>query len=302
MAGGNAIEARSIDEVMNIWQMQDAPCWGIWTTNKPRPVFSCSNDDVDDRQKMLLQYLNLLKNTGTSAEYMIKYYDDQGGKKITANTPPIGSTNFKLSEQNMDIFSPAGNNAGGGGNIQLLTEVYNMKFENWKLMQEMEQLQRDRDMEDVEEADDDSTMGKIGRVVDMVGEAGERYPWMQNILNKLADSITDVFTVVKHKAGNSFGKENTAHMAGIQDAVMPEMATDVKESIDNSIATLCDFYINNTAQHIKAKHPTATTEEVHAAATTHGTKELAADLRILAGLTNDPDMFFLAIKKLRANA
>lgn len=293
------IEAKTQEEVLSVWEMHDKPPFSLW--NGTRIAFSCNEPDEESRQEMLHKYLEIIKQGGTTATYIIKFHDESD-KKINNNTPFIGSLNFRLTDPMALETYTGGGAPARGENIALLTQIFEQKFELYKKDQELEKLQREQDEADIEETDFDSedTLGKIGRVVDRVGEAGEKYPWLQGAINKLITTVTDVITVGTHKAGKMFEGNNSAQMAGIANEAQeaPTMSA-TQQSIERSISILTDFYIATHRLQLAKANPEATEEQITEAATVSGGAEFAKDLAALAEITKNPKLFGVAIRNLR---
>lgn len=278
-----AILTRNKEGVLSVFELQGKPCFSIWENTK-HPAFSCSDETEDEREAMLIKYLNIIAESGTTAQFMIKFHDAPAKGKINNTTPVSGSLPFRFSEPN-DLVKTSGN-AGSAG-IDMLREVFSTKMEMLDMKYqriiedkdaEIEALQQQLDAEP--EPGDSDDMGMIGKIMDRV----ERNPSLNNLFNKLLDTAGDFLTVSKHKM-----RAQGANVGGGISGVEEDQTLSPTERLNGHLKVLIEYFVK---QHGQGN----TAEEKY----NSGFLQMVDALGMLAKLTNDPDMMELALKKLRA--
>lgn len=281
-----AILVRDKEGVISVWELQGSPMWSLWET-RAAPTFSCNDDRENKRKEELNYYLDLIKNSGTVCDYTIKFHDDvPAGKKINNNTPIFGSLNFKLTEQS--LMAPAAGAAGNNTGIAMMNELFAARLQNMedKWERRLQDLERDHEDEikEIEEEYSSKKGNKINGLLGEIGEATTQYP-------VFAELVKEWSTVIKHKFMQTFspgGHAPAANIAGVNDNTPPEKV------VQQAIQTLASYYVGKHG-YFKEGITDAEKETV----TLDGWREMAGDMKLLSGLTSDPDIFELAIKKLR---
>lgn len=300
----SAITARDKGGVIRVWELQGKPAFSLWESAKKFPAFSCGDDDEGKREEMLNQALDIIRDSATTSEYTLKMHDEAKGK-INNNTPVIGAASFRFNEQLEKGGMGTIGAAGGGGNMSLMKELFESKLDNFNTRweQKLADLQRDHEaelaaMEEETELKKGSSkhLGMIG----MIGDAGDRYPWMQEPINGLLsifkDAIKDFATVATHKIMKR-SPEPAAAAGGI--GKIPTDATPdviMRQALDTLIkynTRRFGWPPGTTAEQMEA----ATPEEKQAAHAA-GFTRFAATLAKLTELCDDDDVYDLAIKKL----
>lgn len=111
---GAGIEHRSAQGVLEAFQDYDCPNFTIW--NGKRLCYTCDDDNMDIGMQTLINCLNQISQSGTSAIYLIKVYAQDCGK-ITSSTPYRGSTTFMLSPTALTTTGPG---PGGVGSVHII--------------------------------------------------------------------------------------------------------------------------------------------------------------------------------------
>lgn len=284
------LERVGMEDIKAGYQMyQESPFYAVFeranggsgTTKPGRLLFSFKDGDRDKEGWQLLeQNLRVLANTAPTLPHIIQFYDDIGKKdRIDSNTPYTGSFTFRM--QKADSFTPAINGIGAATSPAdmsflnyLQTELRLEKEANQDLRQEVQELE-----EELEEYRHQPEGKEIGGIIGHVGEAGNKYPW-------IADIIKDWSTVIKHTFTGAAGRQQQpSHISGIDNTGPPD------QRVNNAIKVLVQWYADEYGQ---GDNPD---EKMKA-----GFTKFADDMQALASLTTDNDMMHLALKKLRATA
>ena len=112
------------------------------------------------------------------------------------------------SEAAVNALANKVNAAAGGGNMAammpLMMQLFEAKIDNVKLQNEFAMQRKDEEIEALEAALDEKpeekpldSMGKIGAIIDMVGQAGNKSPWIQDIVKNFMGGFTNVFNAAK---------------------------------------------------------------------------------------------------------
>jgi hypothetical protein len=280
-----AILKRDKEGVLTVFDLQGKPMWSIWE-NVKEPSFSCSEDDADERRKMLEKYLDIIKDSASTAAFTIKFHDEcSKNGRINNNTPVIGALPFRMNEADAAVATRGG---AAGGSIELLNQLFAARMENieQRWQQKFDQQERDH-QEEIEDLEEDSKakrpkLGAIG----MVGETFREYPEIKELCKPLIEGLTDLLTFGKYKVRqHTQPQQQPGGIAGVK----PDTAAPPQQRIDTALRRLLTWYtvqegdINDQAARAK------------------GATKLAEDLESLAKLAEDPDpdMIHLALKKLR---
>lgn len=280
-----AILTRDVEGVIEVWNMHKQPVFALFEGEK-KLLFSCVEENEEDRLYELKKYLNVIKTSGSYATFTIYFYEDPGKKtRITTATPYFGSLPFKLNNADgMEVVQPGGRQGVPGNfNMELMNQVFASKLEimDMKYQHQMEELKRihEKELEDAT-AEEEEERVDANDIIGRIGQAGEKYPWMQ-------EHIKDGITIVKHLVkkftngvlGDDLGMGASGTIAGAPQGANPT------EKLNWSVKTMLTYY-----------HGKYGNQE-------NGDKEFADDMERLANMcTTDADLFDLMIKKLRAAA
>jgi len=265
--------------------MHEKPVFALFEGEK-KLLFSYVGEDEDDREQQLKKYLDLIKASGSYATFYIFFYEEQDKKKkITNATPYFGSLPFKLNEAGMDVAQPGGRTGVQGNfNMELMNQVFAGKLDLMRMeyQQQVDDLKRihEKELEDAT-AEEEEGRADADDIIGRIGQAGERYPWMQE---HIKDGITIVKHLVKKFTNGVLGDDLGMGPASGTIAGAPQGANP-NEKLQWSIKTMLTYY-----------HGKYGNQE-------NGDKEFADDMERLANMcTTDADLFDLMIKKLRAAA
>jgi hypothetical protein len=243
--------------------------------------FVHKGDDVNEGRNLLQQNLDVLQRNGSNALFTLRFYDtlDKSGG-IKKDTPHSGSFTFKVVQPTSMIPQGAGSDALVA---YLSRENESLKEKVNELQEEKEELEEAiREYEDAEQQPSADSLGIIGTI----GEAGNKYPWMQSFLGKLADSAGDLLTAGKVVA------RRTVNPQPRPSAVMNGVDNDAPDKRTNAaLQELIRCYVR------LHNMPVSTDAEIDAA-NMEAFKMLAADLSTLAHEWQDLDVMELSLKKL----
>lgn len=278
-----AILTRDIDGVIEVWNMHKQPVFALFEGEK-KLLFSCVEEDQEDRLSELKKYLNVIKTSGSYATFTIYFYEDPGKKtRITTATPYFGSLPFKLNTADgLEVAQPGGRTGVPGNfNMELMNQVFASKLEimDMKYQEQIRDLERrhEKELEDATAEEEERGIDEQD-IMGRIGAAGEKYPWMQE---HIKDGITILKSMVKKFTNGVLGEETRGGhaMAGAPQGAAPN------EKLQWAIKTMIAYY-----------HGKYGGQE-------NGDKEFSDDMERLANMCQgDPDLFDLMIKKLRAAA
>lgn len=241
--------------------------WSLW--NGSDIVTGNFSDSTGDREQSLNNYLTTIDNAQSTAQYLLKFHPE--GEEITNQSPVTGTLRFKMHDIE---FTPRGQLGGvpGGSVVGAVTQVLRERVEFDEMMSEWAEANGYVQPEEEEEEEDGLT-----RVINTVGKAGEKYPWMQ-------EHLKDFMTMFKHGVKKISGIDfndmnNTQQNSSVGAAPKTDDPTyKVPELSPQDIAEMMP-----ALRVLKYEHP-----------------EITKDLFLLAKLSQeDKDVFNLAIKKLR---
>jgi regulator of replication initiation timing len=244
----------------------DFPFFALFQGKEVKFVYT--DDDADKGRRLLQDNLDVLARNGSTALFTLRFYTDTDRKgAITISTPYSGSFSFKVTQPvTFELNKPGAIMPANNDQFLafLISERDQLKLQVQELQEENEEL---KDL--LAETDDKDTEPKkdLG-IIGMIGEAGNQFPWMQ-------DLIKEGFTILKHKFAKP--QAHAGAMAGI--TLDPNETPDVQ--VNKAIQHIITFYVNKYGQ-------------------AEGWKLCAAHLTKLAELTEDEDIYALAIKKLMA--
>jgi DNA-binding transcriptional MerR regulator len=286
-------DCNSVEEALLRFQaFKDTPCHALFEDRLKVLKYRYRDNNIDDGFIVFRDSITALQQLGTQAVFVVHFYENIGAnEKLTMKTPYSGSFTFRVHpyESGLQTIGKTGNimqQSDQDFRMFLLQErdslnakIADLQDENQELREELEELEKTTQASPI-------GGGKVGAIIDTIGATGERYPWMQ-------ESIKDLFTMARHMfkiPGASPSGARAASMAGVPGN--PTGNESAPEMIQLALQKLLAYYINNTGLPMG-------NEEEKARAHERGTADMANDLSKLASLTDDPDVFQLAIKKLR---
>lgn len=211
-----AVLARDKEAVIGNFKHQGLPIWAIYEGNKP--LDSCIDKDQDDRMRRLITYLDVIELSGSTQQFEIRYYDDQKTKPTNA-TPYFAAFPFKVndSEKALELLAQK-NGKTVGGNDQIMMLLFQAKMDNieqkfqFELEKKEEEIRKIREEYEEDEQYDDG-MGKIGAITNVLGAAGEKFPWLQGIVKDVVSTINNLGNGMKVKYQSM--TENPVQMNGV---------------------------------------------------------------------------------------
>jgi hypothetical protein len=264
-------------------------------------LFSYRDEDKEGYGWKLLEE-NLQVVQHNSGMYMIRFYEtlNKAGT-IDSNTPYTGSFKLRMNNPEELSFSPA---KGAAAPSALLNELFASKLELFDIkwdhkFQEQERLHQEEvaelqaQLEEKDQLPEDRFVGTVGAVHQwgqVVGELGNQFPWMRELIVKLGSNVNDMLTVGKYKMTQTFGPQAPparpgAATGGIGKVDAPTGTA--AQRLDTAVITLLNWYAS--------KHGDTQDKAVREA----GLEDLAADMELLANMTTDDDVMNLALTKLR---
>lgn len=299
---GAAILARDKDGVLSVFKLQGSPMFSLWE-NQRAPTFSCAEETDRERLEMLEKYLDIIKASGTSADYMIKFHDEVSKSgKINNNTPVFGSLSFRVNDE--AGRSIPGGPVGASGNIDFLKELFATKLQmiedKWERKLEDVNREHEQELEEIEQETAGRKINKHLGFIGVIGDAGEQYPWMQDIIkegmNFVKEMAKDAFTVARHKMNNHRPQAEPA-IGNIPDDA--GAAPDVR--MRQALERLINYNVKRFGwpQGTTAAQIDQATPEEKEAAHKHGFTVFSGTMVKLCDLINDDDIYDLAIKKLK---
>lgn len=290
-----AAERIGKEQVISAFEMYKEPYFALFEATPGgrgdktgRLLYSYTGDDRDDDGiKQLQQNLEVLEATAPTTAHIIQFYKDLGKRdSIESSTPYTGSFKFRMAPYTYDPATRGGAISGVGmvapGNdfLAYLQREIHMKDEKILMLERtVEDLE-----EDVRAYEEQDQAPAIDGVLGKIGEAGNQFPWLANIIQEWS-------TVIKHKFSN--GQQQQDHQQHHHHAAsMAGVATDAPpaQRIQHALGILLEWYKIHYGGSGKTEQ-----EQKQL-----GAEQCANDLQLLARLTGDDDMMKLALKKLRA--
>lgn len=308
---GSSILIRDIPGVISVWELQGKPFFSLWAT-KSAPAFSCADEDEGEREKLLLQYLDIIKNSNTTADYTIKFHDETSKTgRINNTTPVIGSITFRLNNNDIIPAGAAAAPAGGNGSnllhelfrekLERLEDRFERRYDDQKREYEaqIESLQAELAATEEEEEEDEEDMGFLGSI----GKAGEQYKWMQDpmkdLMNFFKEPLKDLLTVTSHKMKQHTGAAGAGPaISGVPGDLSEDLTSpNAGKRMNAALQTLIQYNTVRFAMPPGVTPESCTPEQMDQyKAKAMG---MVADTLVkLTGLCSDNDMYDLAMKKL----
>lgn len=298
-----AILTRNKDAVIENFGFQGKPMFAIFEGNKI--LFCCCNDDEKVREQTLKQYLEYMETGGTTASFDLKFYDEcNKNGKVTNATPFFGSLPFKISDSDAALNLLAQKQQGGGNmtaqSMQLMMQIFEQKIDNVQLRNEYALQKKDEEIAALEEElnappehnYEKAGLGKIGAITDMIGSAGEKYPWMQ-------ETVKDIMSTLKNLVNGASTKyasmtERPVQMSGIP----PKPASgELTEQLKWSQQTLISFFRKKNGVET---NDNGTAKEGHEAGMQKADQEyVAAMVKLAEVASTKPKTFSNALESLQ---
>ena len=182
------IDHITTEGVINAWECTHKPHWAIFAGREI--VIAHDSETAEDAAEMLSNYLEMLKDGGSSCIYTLKIYGEKSGE-ITSKTAASGSTTFMLNNksalrQNPDgttfIIDNARNNTTPGqpmvGYSALQAEVQSLRAE----------LNRERELR--HKADLQALETRFNAQISGIAAAQPELQWWEKALNSV-EKITE---------------------------------------------------------------------------------------------------------------
>lgn len=300
-----AVLTRNKEGVISVWQAQGSPVWAIYEGNKP--LFCCGDDGIKKRLEMLEYYLKLMEESFTDQKFEIRFYDQANKNgKVNNSDPFFGSLPFKVgeSEKSMEMLNSrqSGGASNMNGNTAIMMQLFEAKMDNLDLKWQHMMEKKDEEIAVLEEAlaeepegYADDGMGKIGAITNMVGAAGEKFPWMQDIFKNLSTTLNSLVNVARTKYSNA--TEPAGQMNGI-----PNKPDDVK-NLDQMLSwagkTLIQVYREKGGVKFNEQGNVAPGAENEAAMNTADTIYVMDMVKLAEIAASKPNTFDNVVKSLR---
>ncbi len=261
------VERKGVEDTLNGFDLFQTPFFAVFHTK--RMLFCFVDDDNEAARAFLIQQLQALEASGNTAVYTLKVYDEPTKKgQINESVPCCGSLCFRITDPMAGLIMNT--NTGKGQHPVQHVDRYTLFLEQQlRTHQEETQLLR-QEVEALKEItiegkEEENNLGWIGDVA----AAAEKYP-------KFADTVMDLLTMAKSFLSKQFpmSNQNNTQQApgGAISGVRPGLNPD--DTFREAMNILYKVNPNMTD-----------------------------DLVLLANMAaNDPDMFQIALKKLRALA
>lgn len=270
------------------------PYWAMFemaaanSSKTGRLLFTYTGDDREvEGWKLLNDNLDVLDNTSPYLRHVIQFYNRlDKDDSLNDRMPHSGSFLFKMQAMpaggvaaQVSGITPA---APGNMFLEYLQMQIAQKDERIRILEEeVEDLE-----EEVEEYRHEEKSPKINGIIGQIGEASNQYPVIADILRDAVGTLKFLFM----KPGAT-----PAAMAGVSDATAERVKKeDADVVIGKSIEKMASYYVGKEGYFTADISP-----EQKEIANKKGWINLANDMAKLANLTEDPDTFEFAIKKLR---
>lgn len=185
------IEYKTKDGVLEGLRIHQSPYWSLWQSTTLKWI--CEKEDQADSEDMLMECLDVIEGMGTGALYTLRVYRDAKG--LNSKKGYIGSFTFKINDDSIQPFNPAGGNnviyvkqpgatpapAPTGMEAILLQLVETNKMILEKLNQEEEE-EEEAEEDEVEEDPNE----RIQRTIGMIDGIMDKY---QEPIFRLLDRI-----------------------------------------------------------------------------------------------------------------
>jgi hypothetical protein len=303
-----AIDRNGFDDIIAGFDtFRHLPYYALYEQKSKDLKFAYKGETWEEGRELFIQNMEVIRNTGTSTIYVIKFYEELSNRgNLNITTPYAGSFVFQMAKNLQTSTMPAtGNNIQNDQFSQyLLMQLERERDEKENLRQEIEQIKnmmvahQEEDEEIDEEIDvinGTSESNKELGILGVIGRAGERFPFLQ-------EPLKDFATIISHKMKQFLApaaQPAGASINGINkdDAMNVE---DPSKLLNAHLSTLIKYYtVKEIPTGVLFQDLQAEQQEQLKA---HGYRKFTQDMGLLAGLTADSDVFELAIKKLRQMA
>jgi hypothetical protein len=213
-------------------------------------IYSYTGDDLEgEGWDMLQQNLAVAERSQPDMPFIIRFYQEAGrGGSITSNTEYCASFPLRIQAYQRSEIGKIGA-LPGADSMTYINEIFALKLQNLQDKYDRKFDDREREHEEELEAlreelegNNSKDMGQIGAVLDTLGAAGERHPWLQELIKKVGDSVCNLLNL----APNAYHKQYNAAgggIAGVPDMDAPTTKEDIMKSLDNSNTRLAQFFI-----------------------------------------------------------
>ncbi len=249
-----------------------------------RLIYPYKGGDREEGWKLLEQNLQVMLNTAPTIKHIIQFYDKLG-KHDSLDDRTACSGSLLIRMKPADTYMPAINGIGAA-NLQADNSFLNyLQTELHLAKEKIEEQERiigdlEADVRDLEEDAAKPAGKEIGGIIGQIGQAGNEFPWMQDI-------IKDGITFLKHTFSKNMrpADDRQGHaMAGVSDQL--PYAERLGQAQNKMLTWYAKTYGDLETQEGRQK----------------GAEKFADDMMLLANLTADDDMMHLVLKKLRATA
>lgn len=187
------IEYKTKDGVLEGLRIHNSPYWSIWQSTTLKWI--CEKEDQADSEDMLMECLDVIELMGTGALYTLRVYRDPKG--LNSKKGYIGSFTFKINDDNIQPFNPA-----GGNNVIYVKQpgatpapaptgleaiLLQIAETNTKILEKLNQEEEEEEFEeeDQDEIEEDPNE-RIQRTIGMIDGIMEKY---QEPILRLLDRI-----------------------------------------------------------------------------------------------------------------
>lgn len=249
---------------------------------------------------LLNSNLQVAESSAPETPLILRFYDELGkGERLNNTTPYAGSFKCRMQTYNGSVATTARGGSGG----DLLNQLFAAKLENLeaKWERKLEDQEREHQEELAEMEEDKATRGKSKELgfIGMIGAAGEQYPHMQEPINQLLSVFTsflkDAATIFTHKIMKS-SPTQSATIGKVPNDAPPD------QQMNKALQDLIYYNVRRfgwpsgyTAEQMAAASD-AEKEQAHQ----QGFIIFTDTLVKLSRLTEDDDIYDLAVKKLNA--
>ncbi len=286
-----AAERIGLTDVKSGYDMYaECPYYALFETQSPnstktgRLLFSYKGGDREQGWLLLEQNLQVLESSAPTLRHIIQLYERLGkNDSLDDKTTYSGSILFRMKPA--ETYMPAINGVPqvAADNSFLNYLQTELRFSKEKIEELQDELDdANEQIRELEEEQSKPVGKEIGGIVGTIGEAGNQYPWLQDVIK---DGITFLKHQFRNKPQHHEHREGHA-MAGVDNDAPPD------QRINAAIKQMVNWYIQEYS----------TSDMSDEQKQLAGFTKFADDMQLLAGLTHDSDMMHLALKKLRATA
>lgn len=308
MGNNRAILTRDVNAVISHFEGVGKPPFAIFEENKI--LIPCIDPAPKERLRILKEYLQFMKDSGSGGKFEIRYYQDlPDGKKPTNSSEYFASLPFKVVDE--------GNIAGGFqnssrsepanmmNNFQFMNQLFDSKLATLELKYQHMLEKKDDEIRDLEEEirdiyKNDDGVGRLGAIMDTIGAVGDKHPWMQNAINNTMNTLNTFVNGARTKLSSM--TERPVSMAGVPPKPADnDLMKNLRWSQDTLIATYREKYgAKVTPEGALIDLGSDAANSANKAAMQQADGQYVADMVKLAEVASTkPNTFENAIKSLR---